>query len=61
MSANLTHRELLDVIESLPDPALRVAQRAHQMEARRLAKELADRQRWAALMGREVKRRGMAG
>lgn len=58
--SRLSHRDVIDVAQALPDAELREAMRVHAEAASRAAREANERQRWAAAMQRELKRRRKA-
>ena len=55
--SRLSHRDVIDVVHALTDDALREAMQAHAVAARRAQREASERQRWAVVMSREIKRR----
>ena len=53
----LSRRFVAQIAQALSDDALHAAMQAHAMAASKAAHEANERQRWAAAMSREIKRR----
>lgn len=58
--SRLTHHDVIEVAHALTDEALREAMQAHAQAASKAQREANERQRWAAVMSRELKRRRTA-